>query len=159
VRRGRALYAAGDAYGSWEAAQEALAITRNGLLPGLEAAWLEPFRNELQEHRLELLETVDDVLPRRDGDAAQEVVGRHRVDVLGDCGVVSRRPGRSMHLLQIYECCHGQDPGQSELLHRWRNVAQPEQSSRRGSTMPAMPRGCWSMSATAETNTYEPGSS
>ncbi len=58
LSRGRALYAAGDAYGSWEAAHEALAITRNGLLPGLEAAWLEPFRDELQEHGLELLETV-----------------------------------------------------------------------------------------------------
>ena len=58
LRRGRALQAAGDAYGSWEAAQEALVITRNELLPGLDAAWLEPFRAELQEHRLELLEAV-----------------------------------------------------------------------------------------------------
>ena len=58
LRRGRALFAAGDAYGSWEAAHEALSITENGLLPGLEAPWLEAFRSELEEHRLELLETV-----------------------------------------------------------------------------------------------------
>lgn len=31
---------------------------------------------------------------------------RHRVDVLGDCGVVSRLPGRAMHVPQIGECGH-----------------------------------------------------
>ena len=58
LRAGRAAYAAGDARGSWEAAREALAIAERGLLPGLEARWLEPFRAELEEQRVELLETV-----------------------------------------------------------------------------------------------------
>src|SRR5918992_5343865 len=57
-RASRAMYGAGDARGGWEAAREALAIAERGLLPGLEARWLEPFRAELDEHRTELLEAV-----------------------------------------------------------------------------------------------------
>lgn len=58
LRQARALLAAGDPYGSWEAARDAFAIADHGLLPGLEAVWLEPFRTELEEQRLDLLEMV-----------------------------------------------------------------------------------------------------
>jgi DNA-binding SARP family transcriptional activator len=58
VGRGRAAIAAGDAPASWELAREALAIAERGLLPGLEAGWLEPFRTELEDQRVELLETA-----------------------------------------------------------------------------------------------------
>ena len=58
ARLGRASLAAGDARGSWDAARDALAIAERGLLPGLEVRWLEPFRTELEEQRVELLELV-----------------------------------------------------------------------------------------------------
>ena len=58
LRRGRALLAAGDGYGSWDASRSALNIAEHGLLPGLEAVWLEPFRSALAEQRLDLLETL-----------------------------------------------------------------------------------------------------
>jgi DNA-binding SARP family transcriptional activator len=58
LRLSRASMAAGDARASWEQGREALAIAERGLLPGLEARWLEPFRSELEEQRVELLETV-----------------------------------------------------------------------------------------------------
>jgi DNA-binding SARP family transcriptional activator len=58
LRRSRVAHGAGDFYGSWEAAREALSIADRGLLPGLEARWLEPFRSELDEQRVELLETA-----------------------------------------------------------------------------------------------------
>src|ERR671916_2125406 len=57
-RASRAAYGAGDVRGGWEAAREALAIAERGLLPGLEVRWLEPFRAELEEQRVDLLETV-----------------------------------------------------------------------------------------------------
>src|SRR5918994_5763597 len=58
LRTARASHSAGDARGSWEAAREALAIVERGLLPGLEARWLEPFRAVLDEQHVELLETA-----------------------------------------------------------------------------------------------------
>ncbi len=58
LRRSRAAHTAGDAQASWGQAREALAIAESGLLPGLEVGWLEPFRSELEEQRVELLETV-----------------------------------------------------------------------------------------------------
>jgi len=58
LRKSRAAYAEGDAPASWAAAREAVAIAERGLLGGLEARWLEPFRAELEEQRVELLETV-----------------------------------------------------------------------------------------------------
>jgi DNA-binding SARP family transcriptional activator len=54
----RVSHAAGDARASWEQAREALEIADRGLLPGLEVSWLEPFRAELEEQRVELLEAV-----------------------------------------------------------------------------------------------------
>jgi DNA-binding SARP family transcriptional activator len=58
LRRSRACQAEGDAQASWEQAREALEIAERGLLPGLEVRWLEPFRSELEEQRVELLEAV-----------------------------------------------------------------------------------------------------
>lgn len=56
--RSRASLAGEDPRRSWERAREALAIAELGLLPGLEVGWLEPFRAELEEQRIELLETA-----------------------------------------------------------------------------------------------------
>jgi DNA-binding SARP family transcriptional activator len=58
LRRSRAAQTAEDPQASWEQAREALAIAESGLLPGLEVGWLEPFRSELEEQRVELLEAV-----------------------------------------------------------------------------------------------------
>ena len=99
LRRSRALQAAGDAYGSWEAAQEALVITRNELLPGLDAAWLEPFRAELQEHRLELLEAVARAgAGLGDGELSEaEAAARAAVEAAPNAAEdgANRAPGRS----------------------------------------------------------------
>jgi DNA-binding SARP family transcriptional activator len=58
LRLSRASHAAGDAEGSWAQAREALEIAERGLLPGLEVRWLEPFRSDLEEQRIDLLEAV-----------------------------------------------------------------------------------------------------
>lgn len=58
LRLSRAAHTQGDAQASWEGAREALEIAERGLLPGLEVRWLEPFRAELEEQRVELLEAV-----------------------------------------------------------------------------------------------------
>jgi DNA-binding SARP family transcriptional activator len=68
LRRGRVAYAAGDFEAGWEPARAALAIAERGLLPGLEERWIEPFRAELEEQRIELLETVA-LIGARLGDA------------------------------------------------------------------------------------------
>ena len=52
------LLAAGDSAGAYEKAIEAEAILSGGLLPGLEARWIEEQRAILEELRLTALETV-----------------------------------------------------------------------------------------------------
>jgi DNA-binding SARP family transcriptional activator/tetratricopeptide (TPR) repeat protein len=47
-----------DARGAWALAQVPLNIASRGLLPGVQAAWLEPRRRELAEIRLEALEVI-----------------------------------------------------------------------------------------------------
>ena len=56
VERARAAIAAGDGPGGWEAARAALAVAERGLLPGLEAPWIEERRAELGDLRIEALE-------------------------------------------------------------------------------------------------------
>ena len=58
LRAGRASHASGDHATGWERARAGLAVAERGLLPGFEAEWLERFRTELEERRVELLETV-----------------------------------------------------------------------------------------------------
>ena len=55
---GRASYASSDHATGWERARAGLVVAERGLLPGFEANWLERFRTELEERRIELLETV-----------------------------------------------------------------------------------------------------
>ena len=43
---------------AWAAARDVAPILEGGLLPGLEADWLDPYRTELEELRCDLLETV-----------------------------------------------------------------------------------------------------
>ncbi len=47
-----------DARGAWGLAQVPLNVAARGLLPGVEASWLEPFRRELDDIRLQALEVV-----------------------------------------------------------------------------------------------------
>ena len=47
-----------DARGAWALAQVPLNIASRGLLPGVQATWLEPHRRELAEIRLESLEVI-----------------------------------------------------------------------------------------------------
>jgi DNA-binding SARP family transcriptional activator len=58
LRGARAALAGGDATTSWTAARDAHALAERGLLPGLEAPWLAPFRAELEHQRVDLLEAV-----------------------------------------------------------------------------------------------------
>jgi DNA-binding SARP family transcriptional activator len=48
----------GDPRGAWALAQVPLNIASRGLLPGLQAAWVEPARRELEDIRLRALEVV-----------------------------------------------------------------------------------------------------
>jgi DNA-binding SARP family transcriptional activator/tetratricopeptide (TPR) repeat protein len=48
----------GDPRGAWALAQVPLNIASRGLLPGLQAAWVEPPRRELEDIRLNALEVV-----------------------------------------------------------------------------------------------------
>ena len=47
-----------DARGAWALAQVPLNIASRGLLPGAQAAWLEPWRRELEDVRLRALEVL-----------------------------------------------------------------------------------------------------
>jgi predicted ATPase/DNA-binding SARP family transcriptional activator len=47
-----------DARSAWGLAQVPLNVAARGLLPGVRASWLEPFRNELEDVRLQALEVV-----------------------------------------------------------------------------------------------------
>jgi DNA-binding SARP family transcriptional activator/tetratricopeptide (TPR) repeat protein len=47
-----------DARGAWGLAQVPLNVATRGLLPGIQASWLEPFRGELEDVRLQALEVV-----------------------------------------------------------------------------------------------------
>ena len=49
---------------------------------------------------------VEDLLPGRHRDTAQQVRRRHLVDVLGHRGVVARRPRGPVRLLEIGDCSH-----------------------------------------------------
>ncbi len=58
VERAQQALAAGDARGAWALAQVPLNIAGRGLLPGVQARWLEPRRRELEDVRLQALEAV-----------------------------------------------------------------------------------------------------
>ena len=56
-----------DARGAWALAQVPLNIANRGLLPGMQATWLEPRRRELEEIRLRALEVVGEAGLRMGG--------------------------------------------------------------------------------------------
>ncbi|HEX8101284.1 MAG TPA: winged helix-turn-helix domain-containing protein, partial [Solirubrobacteraceae bacterium] len=58
VERARAAVGAGDWAAGASAAGEALAIAEQGLLPGLEAPWIDELRRQHEEVRVEILELV-----------------------------------------------------------------------------------------------------
>jgi len=58
LARARAAIQAGDWRGAWDPAQEAVSIAEGGLLPGLEAAWIDERRRELSDLRVEALEAI-----------------------------------------------------------------------------------------------------
>jgi DNA-binding SARP family transcriptional activator len=58
VERARVALREEDWAAAWEPAQAALAIADRGLLPGLEATWIDERRTELADLRLEALEAV-----------------------------------------------------------------------------------------------------
>ena len=69
MRRASASLEASDWRAAWGPAQAALAIADRGLLPGLEAPWIDERRTELIELRIQALEAVATVgaQPRRLG--------------------------------------------------------------------------------------------
>ena len=54
----RAAIQRGDWRGAWDPALEAVAIAEGGLLPGLEAIWIDERRRELSDLRVEALEAI-----------------------------------------------------------------------------------------------------
>ena len=58
VRAARAALDNGGAQHAWEAAREAVEIAERGLLPGLEAPWIDSRRSELADLRVEALEAL-----------------------------------------------------------------------------------------------------
>ncbi|MDQ5894395.1 MAG: family ATPase [Actinomycetota bacterium] len=58
IERSRELEVDGDHRGAFEAAGEAERILSGGLLPGLEAGWIDEYRNELEDLRLQALEMI-----------------------------------------------------------------------------------------------------
>jgi DNA-binding SARP family transcriptional activator/tetratricopeptide (TPR) repeat protein len=58
IERARAALERGDPRGAWALAQVPLNIARRGLLPGSQATWLEPWRRELEDIRLQALEVI-----------------------------------------------------------------------------------------------------
>jgi DNA-binding SARP family transcriptional activator/tetratricopeptide (TPR) repeat protein len=58
VNRALAALDRDDARAAWGLAQVPLNVAARGLLPGIQAIWLEPFRNELADVRLQALEVV-----------------------------------------------------------------------------------------------------
>src|SRR4051794_38828243 len=68
----RAARATGNLQEAWEAAREALEITERGLLPGLEAPWIDARRTELADLRAEALEALAAAGTRLGGAALPE---------------------------------------------------------------------------------------
>jgi DNA-binding SARP family transcriptional activator len=58
LRRASHALEQADPRGAWALAQIPLNIAGRGLVPGLNASWLEPFRRELEDIRLEALEVI-----------------------------------------------------------------------------------------------------
>src|SRR3954468_14287782 len=58
LAQARAAIQAGNWRGAWDPAREAVAIAEGGLLPGLEAAWIDERRRELHDLRVEALEAI-----------------------------------------------------------------------------------------------------
>ncbi len=58
VERARQALGHGDARVAWALAQVPINIASRGLLPGAQAAWLEPRRRDLEDVRLEALEVI-----------------------------------------------------------------------------------------------------
>jgi DNA-binding SARP family transcriptional activator/tetratricopeptide (TPR) repeat protein len=58
LRRASQALEQSDPRGAWALAQIPLNIAGRGLVPGLNASWLEPFRRELEDIRLEALEVI-----------------------------------------------------------------------------------------------------
>ncbi len=58
VERARQALERGDARSAWALAQVPLNIAARGLLPGAQAAWLEPRRRELEDIRMQALEVI-----------------------------------------------------------------------------------------------------
>jgi DNA-binding SARP family transcriptional activator len=63
VRRAREQHVASDVVAGSRAAASAIGTADAGLLPGLDAAWLEPFRSELEDLRCEALEAAALIWP------------------------------------------------------------------------------------------------
>jgi len=58
IERSRELAEAGAAREAYDEAEEAEKILSGGLLPGLEARWIDDYRNELEDLRLQALELI-----------------------------------------------------------------------------------------------------
>lgn len=85
IARARDALAAGDGETAWEAAGAAEKVLAGGLLPGLEAGWIDEWRRELDDLRLEALELLARAGARMGGSrlaqaerAAREAVGLSR---------------------------------------------------------------------------------
>src|SRR4051794_4823897 len=108
----RAARATGNLQEAWEAAREALEITERGLLPGLEAPWIDAKRAELADLRAEALEALAAAGARLGGAALPEAEQAARAAVQAEpfresaraaLMAVLRARGNVAEALRVYE--------------------------------------------------------
>jgi DNA-binding SARP family transcriptional activator len=112
VRTARQALATGDDQTAWDHAQAALEIAQGGLLPGLEAPWIDAKRGELADLRVEALEAVAAAGARLKGAALPEAEQAARAAVQAEpfresarvaLMQVLRARGNVAEALRVYE--------------------------------------------------------
>src|SRR3954449_2214160 len=112
VRTARQAVAGGDDQTAWDNAHAALEIAQGGLLPGLEAPWIDNLRGELADLRVEALETVAGAGARLGGAALPEAEQAARAAVQAEpfresaraaLMSVLRARGNVAEALRVYE--------------------------------------------------------
>src|SRR4051794_10578983 len=112
VRTARQAVAGGDDQTAWDNAHAALEIAQGGLLPGLEAPWIDNLRGELADLRVEALEAVAGAGARLGGAALPEAEQAARAAVQAEpfresaraaLMSVLRARGNVAEALRVYE--------------------------------------------------------
>jgi DNA-binding SARP family transcriptional activator/tetratricopeptide (TPR) repeat protein len=111
----------GDPRGAWALAQIPLNIASRGLLPGLQAVWVEPARRELEEVRLRALEVL--------GEAGLRMGGVHLTSVERAArGLIEAEPYRESGYVLLIEALasHGNVAEAMRVFERLRVLLRDE---------------------------------